>query len=241
MSEKRHFVIATASWFVLNSTQFNVLRYWFYVESSLKWMLVFYCLCGLLTVYVAGWRRVVTPQICWATKPCSSIFEDLKSGPDPLWVYQGTLLEWDFFFQSTFNIPFFFNPIFHFSRQTSHPLWFSYLFVVLRLVSLVCPFNLLSFSSLKHLLFAPSLFMIFNWRLSRDVWPAKTVCVDSITEEGQLQSVALLIENPCTGEKTGLRSTSFLIIPKSHLIFSGKHALRIDCLCYAKMVNSGLV
>lgn len=114
---------------------------------------------------------------------------------------------------------FFFNLIFHFSRQTSHPLWFSYLFVVLRLASLVCPFNLLSFSSLKHLLFAPSLFMIFNWRLSRDVWPAKTVCVDSITEEGQLQSVALLIENPCTGEKTGLRSTSFLIIPKSHLIF----------------------
>lgn len=49
--------------------------------------------------------------------------------------------------------------------------------------------------------------------------------------------MALLIENPCTGEKTGLRSMSFLIIPKSHLIFLGKRVLRIDCLCYAKMVK----
>lgn len=79
--------------------------------------------------------------------------------------------------------------------------------------------------------------MIFSWRLSGHVWAAKTVCVDFIIEEGQLQSVALLIENPCTGEKTGLRSMSFLIIPKSHLIFLGKRVLRIDCLCYAKMVK----
>lgn len=210
--------------FKLPVVQCNMLIILFWKYSELKCGVLLWC---LTTAYLDNWNSSVSLPLLG---PSSLVFEDL-SGPDTPWVYQRTLLNWYifFFFDQHQHPQMFvcFLTFFHFNSLTSHPQWFWCLLAVVSLESLMCLFNLFSFSFQKHLLFPLSVFMVSSWRLSRCVCTTKITCVDFIIEKSQQQYVTLLIENPCADEKTALRWLSFFISLKGHLAFSGKHVLRI--------------